>query len=107
MFRRDPVPAQSTAQAPNVLKHVHGAVYICGDGIRPGCQSKADLAKADMGDHSPQAYMGALNTNCKRQSDREASTGMDCRHCTVIIGLSELVAVHLQDHLMLSNTQIW
>ena len=74
-FRRDPIPAQSTAMAPNVLKHVHGAVYICGEGIRPGCQPKGSLAKADLGDHSAQAYLGALNTNCKRQADRESSTG--------------------------------
>ena len=74
MFRRDPIPAQSTAQT-SVLKHVHGAVYICGDSMRPGCQPKADLAKADLGDHSAQAYMGALSSNCKRQSDREQASG--------------------------------
>lgn len=74
-FRRDPIPAQSTAQA-SVLKHVHGAVYICGDSMRPGCQPKADLAKADLGDHSAQAYMGALSSNCKRQSDRETASGI-------------------------------
>ncbi|DBA70391.1 TPA: hypothetical protein ACH3X2_011807 [Trebouxia sp. C0005] len=74
-FRRDPIPAQSTAQA-SVLKHVHGAVYICGDSMRPGCQPKADLAKADLGDHSAQAYMGALSSNCKRQSiERQRQVG--------------------------------
>lgn len=78
MFRRDPIPAQSTAQT-SVLKHVHGAVYICGDSMRPGCQPKADLAKADLGDHSAQAYMGALSSNCKRQSDREQASGGVCR----------------------------
>ncbi len=75
MFRRDPIPAQSTAQT-SVLKHVHGAVYICGDSMRPGCQPKADLAKADLGDHSAQAYMGALSSNCRRQSDREKASGI-------------------------------
>ena len=75
MFRRDPIPAQSTAQT-SVLKHVHGAVYICGDSMRPGCQPKADLAKADLGDHSAQAYMCALSSNCKRQSDREQASGI-------------------------------
>ncbi|DBA97135.1 hypothetical protein WJX77_011944 [Trebouxia sp. C0004] len=78
MFRRDPIPAQSTAQT-SVLKHVHGAVYICGDSMRPGCQPKADLAKADLGDHSAQAYMGALSSNCKRHSDREQASGGVCR----------------------------
>ncbi len=89
MFRRDPVPAQSTALAPNVLKHVHGAVYICGDTMRPGCQPKADLAKGDMGDHSAQAYMGALSSNCKRQSDREKTTGATHKCVASHVGLSQ------------------
>ena len=76
MFRRDPIPAQSTELAKHALKHVHGAVYICGEGVRPGNQPKASFGQADYADHSAQAYMGALNVNYKRQLDREKSTGM-------------------------------
>ena len=78
MFRRDPIPLQSTVQAKNGLRHVHGAVYICGESMRPGHQPKASFEKADYADHSAQAYMGALDVHCKRQLDREKSTGMHC-----------------------------
>ena len=71
MFRRDPIPAQSTEQAKHALKHVHGAVYICGEGVRPGNQPKASFGQADYAEHSAQAYMGALNVNCKRQLDTD------------------------------------
>ena len=98
MFRRDPIPAQSTAQT-SVLTHVHGAVYICGDSMRPGCQPKADLAKADLGDHSAQAYMGALSSNCKRQSDREQAAGI---YTYVISEINDSLAGGA-NHLSLSN----
>lgn len=75
-FRRDPVPAQSAV--PNTLKHVHGAIYICGDGMRPGDQPDHNLGKTDKGDirdHTPSAYLGALTTNCQRQAAREKAAG--------------------------------
>ena len=81
MFRRDPIPAQSTALAPHALKHVHGGVYICGDAVRPGNQPRESLSKADMGDHSAQAYMAAVSSNWKRQCDREKAAGT--AHCSV------------------------
>ncbi len=74
MFRRDPVP---TALAATGLKHVHGAVYLCGNSMRFGSQSKGQIAPiADLGDHAFTGYSGALYATCKVQSDRERATGM-------------------------------
>lgn len=90
-FNRDPVPAQSAV--PNTLKHVHGAIYICGDGIRPGDQPNHNLGKTEKGDyrdHSPSAYLGALNTTCERQAAREKAAGMDSGFSVYAEGLSLL-----------------
>ncbi|DBA97134.1 TPA: hypothetical protein ACH3X1_014902 [Trebouxia sp. C0004] len=77
MFRRDPVP---TALASTGLKHVHGAVYLCGDSMRFGSQSKGQIAPiADLGDHAFTGYSGALYATCKVQSDRERATEGACR----------------------------
>ena len=74
MFRRDPVP---TALAATGLKHVHGAVYLCGKSMKLGSQSKGQIAPiADLGDHAFTGYSGALYATCKVQSDRERATGM-------------------------------
>ena len=92
MFRRDPFPAQSTV--PNTLKHVHGAIYLCGDGMRPGDQPdhiKTD--KGDIRDHTPSAYLGALNTNCERQAAREKAAGTDyAEHCSFLPVLTNQLA---------------
>lgn len=74
MFRRDPVPAQSAV--PSTFKHVHGAIYLCGEGMRPGEQPHHHLgSKDDMGDHTPSAYLGAVTINCERQAARERAAG--------------------------------
>ena len=73
---QDPIPAQSTA--PNFLNHVHGAIYVCNDGMRPGDQPSHHLGKADkgdIGDHLPSAYLAALSTNCERQAARQQAAG--------------------------------
>ena len=72
MFRRDPVPTV----APNVLKHVHGAVYISGaNTVRPGLQPKSEVANGDMGDHTLPGYSGALYGACKLQLERQTIGG--------------------------------
>ncbi|KAA6428011.1 MAG: alpha beta-hydrolase [Trebouxia sp. A1-2] len=77
MFRRDPVP---TALAATGLKHVHGAVYLCGKSMKLGSQSKGQIAPiADLGDHAFTGYSGALYATCKVQSDRERATEGACR----------------------------
>ena len=89
MFRRDPVPAQSAV--PSSLKHVHGAIYICGEGVRPGDQPNHNLGKGnkgDINDHTPSAYLGALNTNCERQAAREKAAG------TVVVRQPDASAFH-------------
>ena len=73
MFRRDPVP---TALASVGLRHVHGAVYISGDTLRPGVQVKGQIAPmSDMADHAFTGYSGALHATCKAQSNREKASG--------------------------------
>lgn len=73
MFRRDPVPTV----APNVLKHVHGAVYISGANIvQPGLQPKSEVANGDMGDHTLPGYSGALYGACKLQLERQTFGGV-------------------------------
>lgn len=83
MFRRDPVPAQSAV--PSTLKHVHGAIYLCGEGMRPGEQRDRDLGKGDMGDHTPSAYLGAVSTNCDMQAAREKAAGADLRQGLLLV----------------------
>ena len=75
MFRRDPIPEESTKLSPHKLKHVHGAVYISNESMQPGTQPKAQVAKADLNDHHPDAYSGALDTTCKKTISREKSSG--------------------------------
>ena len=79
MFRRDPVPEALGSAG---LKHVHGAVYVCGDAMRPGCQPKGQIAPlTDMGDHTLPSYSGALFATCKAQCNREKATGMGLSYC--------------------------
>ena len=75
MFQRDPVAEESTKISPHRLKHVHGAVYISNESMQPATQPKTQLAKADMGDHKPDAYSGALDTTCSKTLRREKSAG--------------------------------
>ena len=79
MFRRDPVPTV----APNVVKHVHGAVYISGaNTMRPGLQPKGEVANGGhMGDHTLPGYSGALFGACKLQYERQQSTGSNSLDC--------------------------
>lgn len=79
MFRRDPVAEDSTKTSPHRLKHVHGAVYICEDHIRPGTQPKAQLSQASMRDHNPDAYSHALDKTCSKSIRREEAADGACR----------------------------
>ena len=75
VFRRDPIAEDSTKNPFHTLKHVHGAVYISDDSMQPGTQPKRQLARADMRDHTAEAYSGALNQTCSRSMHRESAVG--------------------------------
>lgn len=75
VFRRDPIAEDSTKNPFHTLKHVHGAVYISDDSMQPGTQPKGQLARADMRDHTAEAYSGALNQTCSRSMHRESAVG--------------------------------
>lgn len=83
-----------TALASTGLKHVHGAVYICGDAMRLGIQVRGQIAPlADLGDHAFTGYSGALYATCKIQSDREKATGTVSPVCTVVTLLDSALHV--------------
>ena len=77
VFRRDPIPSQSVQPLPAHSRphHVHGAVYLFEGDYRPGAQPKAQLAQADLADHSLDLYSGAFTATCKRHYKRQVSTG--------------------------------